>query len=165
MTQEIDANLLAERAIAMLATVFGLLATLLASIGLRDTRLFNGAANSRNRNPYGAGRTEHNGCGAHSARSAVAGRRRNCGDDSSGSTGHSGRAKPALRCVGSRSGGIRGRRTDNLHCGCVGGFHTSAACGDYRSRASIAYRVDGIAIVFPSSREQKSMFRPPAAPM
>jgi putative ABC transport system permease protein len=34
MTEEIDANLLAERAIALLAAIFGLLAALLAGIGL-----------------------------------------------------------------------------------------------------------------------------------
>ena len=47
MTQEIDANLLAERAIAMLATAFGLLATLLAGIGLYGILAYSTAQRTR----------------------------------------------------------------------------------------------------------------------
>jgi putative ABC transport system permease protein len=47
MTQEIDANLLAERAIAMLAAAFGLLATLLAGIGLYGILAYSTAQRTR----------------------------------------------------------------------------------------------------------------------
>jgi len=47
MTEEIDANLLAERAIAMLATAFGLLATLLAGIGLYGILAYSTAQRTR----------------------------------------------------------------------------------------------------------------------
>jgi predicted permease len=47
MTEEIDANLLAERAIAMLATVFGVLATLLAGIGLYGILAYSTAQRTR----------------------------------------------------------------------------------------------------------------------
>ena len=47
MTQQIDASLLAERAIAMLATAFGVLATLLAGIGLYGILAYSTAQRTR----------------------------------------------------------------------------------------------------------------------
>jgi putative ABC transport system permease protein len=47
MTQEIDANLLAQRAIAMLAAAFGILATLLAGIGLYGILAYSTAQRTR----------------------------------------------------------------------------------------------------------------------
>lgn len=47
MTQEIDANLLAVQAIPMLATAFGILATLLAGIGLHGILAYSTAQRTR----------------------------------------------------------------------------------------------------------------------
>jgi len=47
MTEEIDSSLLAERAISMLATAFGVLATLLAGIGLYGILAYSTAQRTR----------------------------------------------------------------------------------------------------------------------
>ena len=139
MNDEIDANLLAERVIATLATAFGILATLLAGIGLYGILAYTTAQRNREigiRMALGARRVTVVGLILREVLlltgAALAG------------------AIPlailAARMVRSQlfgvSGGgsvsVRSRDRDDLRGGCGRWIHSCATRGDHRSSTSIA---------------------------
>ena len=143
MREQIDQNITDDRMIALLAVSFGLLATLLAGVGLYGVLAYATAqrADARDRDTHGGGVGSQRCSATSSAGCAETGRDQHGGCDSAGAGGYAGVEEPAVWYLKYGPAGFCGVHcAGGRGCGC-GCCLTGAARGQCGTDAGSA---DGI---------------------